>query len=176
IFNPLRARLAGFIAEVSKGTKPSDAPLKAKIEASKQHEFGLFVLGAMGFDLKSGRLDVTTHPFCSGMAPGDTRLTTRYRDEKFTDALYGTMHEAGHGLYEQGLPKQNGQEGPEAVGLATWYGTPMADSISLGFTGGSRRLWENLFGARRRSGSGRCRTPSGSWARRWSHTRRRTCT
>src|SRR2546430_179431 len=72
IFNPLRQRLAGFIAEVAKGKRPSDAPLKARIDADRQHKFGLFVLEAMGFDLHAGRLDVTTHPFCSGMAPGDT--------------------------------------------------------------------------------------------------------
>src|SRR6185295_11253762 len=144
IFNPLRARLAGFIAEVSRGKKPSDAPVKAKIEASKQHEFGLFVLGAMGFDLHSGRLDVTTHPFCSGMAPGDTRLTTRYRDEKFTDALYGTMHEAGHGLYEQGLPKLVG-----GAGVGSMFGQPLSEAISLGIHESQSRMWENFVGRSR---------------------------
>jgi carboxypeptidase Taq len=74
IFTPLRSRLAGFIAEIARSkSKPSDKPLHAKIEADRQHKFGQFVLGAMGFDLKAGRLDVTTHPFCSEMGPSDVR-------------------------------------------------------------------------------------------------------
>lgn len=141
IFRPLRERLAAFIGELAKAkNKPSDKPLTVKIEPDRQHKFGLFVLEAMGFDLKAGRLDITTHPFCSGLSPGDTRLTTRYRDEKFTDALYGTMHEAGHGLYEQGLPKSGtGAEGP-------LFGNPLADSVSLGIHESQSRMWENLVG------------------------------
>lgn len=139
IFTPLRKELAALIAKVASSPKrPSDAPLKVKIDESKQHAFGQFILAAMGFDLKSGRLDVTTHPFCSGIAPGDTRLTTRYRDEKFVDALYGTMHEAGHGIYEQGLPK-----------TAELYGTPLSEDISLGIHESQSRMWENLVGRSR---------------------------
>jgi carboxypeptidase Taq len=138
IFIPLRQRLAGFIAEVQgSAKKPSVAPLSAKIDAERQHRFGLFILEACGFDLRSGRLDTTTHPFCSGFGPGDTRLTTRYRDEKFTDALYGTMHEMGHGLYEQGLPKHE------------HFGNPLSDSISLGIHESQSRMWENLVGRSR---------------------------
>jgi carboxypeptidase Taq len=94
----------------------------------------------LGFDLSAGRLDVTTHPFCSGFAPGDTRLTTRYRDEKFTDALYGTMHEAGHGLYEQGLPKSAQGKKP------AYFGQPLGEAISLGIHESQSRMWENFVG------------------------------
>jgi carboxypeptidase Taq len=135
IFTPLRERLSGLIARVAASKeKVSVKPLSAKIPAEKQHAFGQFVLASMGFDLQAGRLDTTTHPFCSGMAPGDTRLTTRYRDEKFTDALYGTMHEMGHGLYEQGLPKDQ------------FPGEPLADAISLGIHESQSRMWENFVG------------------------------
>ncbi len=135
IFKPLRQRLAAFLADVtSRGRAPSTKPLSAKIEPDRQHKFGLFILEAIKFDMNAGRLDVTTHPFCSGMAPGDTRLTTRYRDEKFTDALYGTMHEAGHGLYEQGLPKRE------------HFGQPIAEAVSLGIHESQSRVWENLVG------------------------------
>ncbi|MBX3377640.1 MAG: carboxypeptidase M32 [Phycisphaeraceae bacterium] len=148
IFTPLRQRLSAFIAQVAASTnKPSTAPLSVRIDASRQHVFGQFVIDAMGFDLKAGRLDVTTHPFCSGMAPGDTRLTTRYRDEKFTDALYGTMHEAGHGLYEQGLPKQ-GTLGTNGSAIPL-FGTPLSESISLGIHESQSRMWENLVGRSR---------------------------
>jgi carboxypeptidase Taq len=144
IFKPLRQRLAAFIAQLSRSTrKPSDAPLHAKIEPERQHKFGLFVLEACGFDLKAGRLDTTTHPFCSGISPGDTRLTTRYRDERFTDAFFGTLHEMGHGLYEQGLPKlASGEHG-------SLFGNPLADSISLGIHESQSRMWENLLGRSR---------------------------
>lgn len=135
VFTPLRARLTELLRRVQASrTKVSSACLGVKIPASAQHEFGLLVLKHMGFDLEAGRLDVTTHPFCSGFAPGDTRLTTRYRDEKFTDALYGTMHEGGHGLYEQGLPK------------AALFGQPLADAVSLGIHESQSRMWENFVG------------------------------
>lgn len=144
IFKPLRSRLAGFIGEIARSTnKPDEAPLHAKIEPERQHRFGLFVIEAMEFDTRAGRLDTTTHPFCSEMGPSDTRLTTRYRDEKFTDALYGTMHEAGHGLYEQGLPKNGTLDG---VAL---FGTPLAASVSLGIHESQSRMWENLVGRSR---------------------------
>ncbi len=137
IFNPLRTRLAGLIAELTtKGRAPSTACLNVKIEHDRQHKFGLFCLEAMGFDLKAGRLDTTTHPFCSGFGPGDTRLTTRYRDESFAGALYGTLHEMGHGLYEQGLPKSD----------ARAWGTPLSEAISLGIHESQSRMWENLVG------------------------------
>jgi carboxypeptidase Taq len=141
IFKPLRTRLASLIAELARASgKPSDAPLHVKVDAERQHRFGLFVVEALGFDLKAGRLDTTTHPFCSEMGPQDVRLTTRYRDEKFTDALYGTMHEAGHGLYEQGLPKIGELQG---VNL---FGNPLSTAISLGIHESQSRMWENLVG------------------------------
>jgi carboxypeptidase Taq len=144
IFTPLRARLAALIGQVQGSgggkTKVSTKCLEVKVEQADQHKFGQLVIESMGFDLDAGRLDVTTHPFCSGFAPGDTRLTTRYRDEKFTDALYGTMHEAGHGLYEQGLPKSPQGKKP---GL---FGQPLGESISLGIHESQSRMWENFVG------------------------------
>jgi carboxypeptidase Taq len=150
IFTPLRARLAALIAQVQGSkTKVSTKCLEVKCAPADQHKLGLLVIEAMGFDLDAGRLDVTTHPFCSGLAPGDTRLTTRYRGEKFTDALYGTMHEAGHGLYEQGLPK-GPQTSPsrkrgssDSNGL---FGQPLGDAISLGIHESQSRMWENFVG------------------------------
>ena len=141
IFTPLRDELTELVSAVAASkTKVSTRCLEVAIPAAKQHEFGQLVLSAMGFDPTAGRLDTTTHPFCSGIASGDTRLTTRYRDEKFTDALYGTMHEGGHGLYEQGLPKDDGADGP---GL---FGQPLADAISLGIHESQSRMWENFVG------------------------------
>jgi carboxypeptidase Taq len=139
VFTPLRARLSDLIHRVASSKAKVDTKiLSAKVPAEAQHTFGQYVLGAMGFDLGAGRLDTTTHPFCSGVAPGDTRLTTRYRGEKFTDALYGTLHEMGHGLYEQGLPKKGAHAG-----------TPLAGDISLGIHESQSRMWENMVGRSR---------------------------
>jgi carboxypeptidase Taq len=135
IFTPLAPRLSALVKAIGASSKkPSDACMKVHIPAAKQHELGQFVLKAMGFDFEAGRLDTTAHPFCSGMAPGDTRLTTRYRESSWADALYGTMHEGGHGLYEQGLPK------------TSRWGQPLGDSVSLGIHESQSRMWENFVG------------------------------
>ena len=57
----------------------------------------------IGFDFNSGRIDVSKHPFCTGIGPGDIRLTTRYYEDFFSASVFGVLHEAGHGLYEAGL-------------------------------------------------------------------------
>ncbi|MEM9064460.1 MAG: carboxypeptidase M32 [Planctomycetota bacterium] len=135
VFTPLGERLSSLVARLmSDGTAPDDSPTRVVIPEANQHQFGLFILEKLGFDLERGRLDTTTHPFCEGFAPGDTRLTTRYRESRFTDALYGTMHEMGHGLYEQGLDK------------ASRFGEPLGESVSLGIHESQSRMWENLVG------------------------------
>jgi len=148
IFTPLRARLTELLQKVQASkTKVNTKILQTPCDPADQHKFGTKVLQHMGFDLEAGRLDVTTHPFCSGFAPGDTRLTTRYRDEKFTDALYGTMHEAGHGLYEQGLPKSAPTTGKNKHGPL--FGQPLAEAVSLGIHESQSRMWENFVGRSR---------------------------
>jgi len=143
-FTPLRGQLTDIIRRVqSSKAKVDTRVLTIKAPAAAQHELGHEVLRAIGFDLSAGRLDTTTHPFCEGMGPGDTRLTTRYRDEKFTDALFGTMHEAGHGMYEQGLPKVYNAKRDGEMSL---FGTPLADAISLGIHESQSRMWENFVG------------------------------
>jgi carboxypeptidase Taq len=156
-FTPLRKELTALVAAVAaktggvkgekkvKKVKIDSSCLDVKVEPALQHAFGLKVLEHMGFDLEAGRLDTTTHPFCSGFGPGDTRLTTRYRGERFTDALYGTMHEGGHGLYEQGLPKiaPIGKDGKPGESL---YGQPLSEAISLGIHESQSRMWENMVG------------------------------
>lgn len=140
VFTPLRARLTDLVREVKQsGVKVNTKCLKTRIPAARQHAFGLWVLERMGFNLAIGRLDVTTHPFCSEVGPADTRLTTRYRDQHFTDALYSTLHEMGHGLYEQGLPKGDGT-------AASLFGQPLAEAVSLGIHESQSRMWENFVG------------------------------
>ena len=70
-----------------------------------QYAVGLEAMKLLGFDFQAGRLDESVHPFCGGV-PEDTRLTTRYREEDFVGSLMGTIHETGHGRYEQNLPRE----------------------------------------------------------------------
>jgi carboxypeptidase Taq len=77
---------------------------------------------------------VSVHPFCTGLSAGDTRLTTRYAADAFDGSFFGVLHETGHGLYEQGLPK------------SVHPGQPVADAVSLGIHESQSRLWENLVG------------------------------
>ncbi len=138
IFTPLRPRLAGLVAAISGSkNKPDRSVLQKKIGGPQQTDFCMQVLRAIGFDLGAGRLDVTTHPFCSGLAPGDTRLTFRYETESFLEPLYGVLHEAGHGMYEQGLPKDK------------HFGQPLGSAVSLGIHESQSRMWENFVGRSR---------------------------
>ena len=84
----------------------------------------------------SGRLDITVHPFCTQLGPHDCRLTTRYDEHHFPSAFFGIIHEAGHGLYDQGLR-------PDVWGL------PPGDSNSHGIHESQSRMWENLVGRSR---------------------------
>ena len=111
---------------------PSGGPpiLNRSYPRERQQFFGEAAAAAVGFDFKRGRLDVTAHPFCSGIGPGDCRITTRYDERNFSDAFFGILHEVGHGLYEQGLDPDH-------------YGTPMGEAVSLGIHESQSRLWEN---------------------------------
>lgn len=149
VFTPLGEKLSVLVKELTeRGSVPDDAPTRVHAPEDRQHALGMHVLKAIGFDLDAGRLDITTHPFCEGLAPGDTRLTTRYDEKYFPGALYGTMHEAGHGMYEQGLPKGGTHKGPGGEHLPS-FGTPLADDISLGIHESQSRMWENMVGRSR---------------------------
>ena len=113
-------------------TKLPDGPYPI----AAQQAFNAKVAASLGFDFKAGRIDTTTHPFCTTLGPRDVRLTTRYEVEDFTSSLFGVMHEAGHGLYEQGLPTNE-------------FGLPSGDSASLGIHESQSRLWENHVGRSR---------------------------
>ena len=138
LFGPLRDGLQPLIDAIASATRPLDPTLeRIELPRARQRTFNNAVLAQLGFDLKGGRLDISTHPFSNGIGPGDTRITTRYRDDGFLDSLGSTMHETGHGLYEQGLPK------------AERLGQPAAEALSLGWHESQSRLWENQVGRSR---------------------------
>jgi carboxypeptidase Taq len=129
------ARTAGA-NPVGPSASGGDPVLRGFFPADRQRIFGEGVAAAVGFDFARGRLDVTAHPFCSGIGPGDCRITTRYDEHRFDEAFFCILHEVGHGLYEQGLDLAH-------------YGTPMGEAVSLGVHESQSRLWENAIGRSR---------------------------
>lgn len=112
---------------------PDTGILKRTFPVEEQKRFGRIVSAAIGFDYQRGRLDITHHPFCTEMGPHDCRITTRYDEQFFNTSFFGTLHEAGHGIYEQGLREDQ-------------YGLPLGSYCSLGIHESQSRLWENLVG------------------------------
>lgn len=128
---PQLSALIGPATEKARA-QPEDL-LAGHYPAAAQQAFNREVAEAVGFDFESGRIDTTTHPFCTGLGPGDTRLTTRYDEADFFGSLYGVLHEAGHGLYDQGLNREE-------------WGLPAGEAASLGIHESQSRLWENHIG------------------------------
>lgn len=137
VFAELRAELIPLIARIADAKKqPRKDILTREFAVDRQHVFGQAAAAAIGFDFQAGRLDTTVHPFCSGIGPGDCRLTTRYHPRELNQGLFGILHEAGHGIYEQGLDPAH-------------FGTPMGSACSLGIHESQSRLWENQVGRSR---------------------------
>lgn len=137
VFAELRSELVPLIETVAgRGNADSAGVPHRHFPHQAQEQFAREAAARIGFDFEAGRLDVSAHPFCSGIGPGDVRLTTRYRENSFSDAFFGVLHEAGHGLYHQGLPAEH-------------YGTPRGAPISLGIHESQSRMWENLVGRSR---------------------------
>jgi carboxypeptidase Taq len=115
-------------------SKSSDTePLVGNYPVAEQQTFNNLISTALGYDFEGGRIDTTTHPFATSLGPNDQRITTRYDEKVFQMSLYGIMHETGHALYEQGLPKEA-------------FGTPLGSAASLGIHESQSRLWENHVG------------------------------
>jgi carboxypeptidase Taq len=135
VFNELRDFLKPFVRSLERSSQvfPSEKILHGTFPIADQQKFNQWVAEKMGFDFDAGRLDQSTHPFTTGFHPEDVRITTRYREHDLFYSLGSTIHEAGHALYEQGLPVKH-------------YGTPLAESISYGIHESQSRIWENNVG------------------------------
>ncbi|MFN9368412.1 MAG: carboxypeptidase M32 [Planctomycetia bacterium] len=136
-FARLRDELVPFVrACIESPVRPDDGVLRRRYPRDAQERFVRGVAARIGFDFARGRLDTTAHPFCSTLWPDYGRITTRWDEQWLPTALYGVLHEAGHGLYEQGLPRD-------------WHGLPPGEATSLGIHESQSRLWENLVGRSR---------------------------
>ena len=133
ILEDLRARLVPFIHKVLGAPHPEIPKVAGRnFPVDVQRKVGLGLIEAIGFDFEGGRQDVSTHPFCTG-SRGDVRITTRFYDDDPRPSLFGMLHEAGHGLYEQNTSAEHSL-------------TPLGRSVSLGVHESQSRLWENLVG------------------------------
>ncbi|MDR4479275.1 MAG: carboxypeptidase M32 [Nitrospira sp.] len=137
LFTQLRVRLVPLLKRVqASAVTIDDRCLHQNFDQAKQVEFGRLVLTAMGYDFERGRLDLSAHPFTTSFHPTDVRVTTRVFENDLPSCLFSCIHEGGHGLYDQGLDPR-------------YYGSPLGESVSLGFHESQSRLWENCVGRSR---------------------------
>jgi carboxypeptidase Taq len=134
VFGPLRDETVKLVKAISQSKKKINHNiLHQHYDEQLQEQFAVGVVTAFGYDFNRGRLDRTVHPFAQGISKYDVRITTRYDSNFLNMAMFGTMHEAGHAMYEQGIADK-------------YYRTPLGRSISLGIHESQSRLWENLVG------------------------------
>lgn len=137
IFETLKTGLVPLIRAIGQSPElVSDACLHGSYPVERQRAFILTILERFGFSSQAWRLDPTVHPFAGGSSPDDIRITTRYYPDFINPALFGSMHECGHGLYENGVSR-------------SLYRTPLARGVSLGMHESQSRMWENLVGRSR---------------------------
>lgn len=137
VFAPFRDELVPLLQAITRSARQPDRSILGRTYPQPaQESFGRMAAEAIGFDFRAGALDVTTHPFCSMPGPRDVRITTRYDVKHFNTAFFGILHEAGHGLYDQGLPTD-------------LFGLPPGQAVSLGIHESQSLMWENFVGRSR---------------------------
>ncbi len=133
IFGEIRRTLLPLIEAIGARPQPSRAPFRRRLAESGQLRAGEAAITAFGYDWRRGRQDRSVHPFSTAFGPGDARITTRLHPDDFAVGFYATLHEAGHALYEQGLPE-------------AWARGPLGRAASTAVHESQSRLWENMVG------------------------------
>jgi carboxypeptidase Taq len=136
LFAALREQLVPIVQAITAQAPADDACLKQPYDEAQQLAFGLEAIRRYGYDFERGRQDKTHHPFMTKFSLGDVRITTRVDPNDLGQALFSTLHEAGHALYEQGIRMD-------------FEGTPLAGGTSAGVHESQSRLWENIVGRSR---------------------------
>lgn len=131
VFDRLRQGTQLLIAKLN-DAKHDDSILKKNYPKDKQFEFSKNIAKGIGFDFANGRLDLTTHPFCTNFAPTDVRLTTRISENDLRSCLFGVIHEAGHGIYEQGIDEK-------------YTRTSASGGTSMGIHESQSLFWEGIL-------------------------------
>ena len=145
LFGELRPGLKAILDRALGQPRPRTEFLRREFPQEKQRELALSFAQAFGYDLERGRLDTTVHPFEVSFTRQDVRITTRYRRDYLPPALFGAMHETGHGLYEQNVDPAFTRTtfATDLIGLYAVGGT------SFGAHESQSRLWENHVGRSR---------------------------
>jgi carboxypeptidase Taq len=133
IFNALRPQQVELIRKIVNRPQVDDSFVHLTYDEQKQWNFGVELITKMGFDWKRGRQDKTLHPFTTTFGLGDVRITTRVFPNYLASALFGTLHETGHAMYEMGSDPSLNR-------------TPLMGGASSGFHESQSRMWENLVG------------------------------
>jgi carboxypeptidase Taq len=137
VFDVLKPELIGMARAVADAEGQVDSSfLRGSFPVDRQRQLSLAALERLGFDDSSWRLDTTVHPFASSMSTGDIRLTTRFKEDEISDALFSTMHEFGHGVYEHNVD-------------AALERTLLCRGASMSLHESQSRMWENLVGRSR---------------------------
>lgn len=144
LFADVRAQLVDFVKKIAAVKQNDESFMQKHYDKQKQWEFGIDLLKQMGYDMESGRQDISSHPFTTSFSALDVRVTTRVNENDLSEMIWSCIHEGGHALYEQGLPNEE-------------YGLPGGEAISLGIHESQSRLWENNVG--RSLGYWKCNYP-----------------
>lgn len=137
VFNRLKGVLAPLVQEITAASyQPETDFLYHDFPEANQRRFSEKILREMKYDFDAGRLDPTVHPFAIGLNPNDVRVTTKYDEKDFRTAVFGTIHEGGHALYEQNVSEQ-------------FTGTPLATGTSMAVHESQSLFWENFVGRNR---------------------------
>ena len=136
VFDTLRTRQVELVRRLAERPQVNDAFLRTPYDEKALIDFSVEVITAFGFDFGRGRQDKSIHPFCTSFGSDDVRITTRFVDTYPLSLLFGTMHETGHALYEQGVSSR-------------YQRTMLEGGASLGIHESQSRLWENIVGRSR---------------------------
>ncbi len=136
LFAELRKELVPIVQAITTQPEADNSFLLKMYPQAGQLEFGKQIITKLGYDFQRGRQDLTHHPFMTKFSLGDVRITTRVNENDLGDALFSTIHEAGHGMYEQGIRME-------------LEGAPLAHGTSAGVHESQSRLWENVVGRSR---------------------------
>lgn len=133
VFEPFKKSLSKLLVAIKEKPQVDDSFLLENVSQDGQLSFCSKLVQQLGYDMGHGRQDLSAHPFSIGMNPQDVRITTMLKQDDIREMMYSSIHEAGHAMYEQGLPLEN-------------YGLPAGEYCSLSIHESQSRLWENNVG------------------------------
>lgn len=133
IFSGLKKELMSLLKKIQKGKPIDDRFLHKKVNDETQTAIGRVLLSKLPMEEAYTRCDISSHPFSTAMHPHDSRITTRILPNSFISNIFSILHEAGHSMYEMGLPLEH-------------WGTPLCEATSLSVHESQSRLWETLIG------------------------------